>query len=276
MGAMDGKVVLLTGAAGAIGKPMAAEFARRGATIVMAGRGAKLKAAADEVKSSTGSTKVETLEMDMSSLKSVRAGAEAFKKRHPKLHVLVNNAAVFSGSRKTTTDGFELVFGTNHLGHFLLTNLLLDTLKASAPARVVLMTMGSTTPINFDDLMEEKKYSGMTSLTMSKGAITCFGVELSKRLEASGVTVNMVNPELTKSTLPREAPAPLRWVFALFGADPEQSKSYGVRIAADPEFEKVTGKFFRKNVEKPIPDIYLDPKVRERLWTESSKLVGLA
>ena len=275
MGAMDGKVVLLTGAAGAIGKPMAAEFARRGATIVMAGRGEKLKVAAEEVKASTQSKTVETLELDMGSLKSIRAGAEEFKQRFPKLDVLVNNAAIFSGTRKTTTDGFELVFGTNHLGHFLLTQLLTDALKAAAPSRVVLMTMGSTTPIAFDDLMAEKKYSGLNSLTMSKGAITCFGVELSKRLEGSGVVVNMVNPELTKSSLPREAPAPLRWVFALFGADPEFSKGYAVRVAADPEFEKVTGKFFRKNVEKPIPALYADEKVRTQLWTQSARLVGL-
>lgn len=276
MGTMDGRTVLVTGAAGAIGKPMCVELAQRGATVVMAGRGEKLKAAVEEVRTASGSKNVEALQLDVSDLKSIRAAAEDYKKRFPKLHVLINNAAVFSKERKTTPDGFELVFGTNYLGHFLLTNLLLDTVKASAPARVVNMTMGSTTPIKFDDLMLEKGYSGMTSLTMSKGAITCATVELAKRLEGTGVVANAVNPELTKSTLPREAPFPLRMVFALFGAAPEQSREYALRVACNPEFEKVSGKFFRKDVEKPIPALYTEPATRERLWSESSRLVGLA
>lgn len=276
MGTMDGKTVLVTGAAGAIGKPMCEELARRGATVVMAGRGAKLKEAVAAVKAATGSQTVEALEMDMADLASVRAAAKDFAARFPKLHVLINNAAVFSKERQTTRDGFELVFGTNHLGHFLLTNLLLDVLKASAPARVILMTMGSTTPLDFDDLMLTKKYSGMTSLTMSKGAITCFAVELAARLEGTGVVVNAVNPELTKSTLPKGAPFPLPLVFKLFGADPARSREYALRVACNPEFEKVTGKFFRKEVEKPIPDLYTNAATRTRLWTDSAKLVGLA
>src|SRR5205085_6911016 len=125
----------------------------------------------------TGSTTVEALQMDMGSLKSIHAAVEEFRRRHNRLHVLFNNAAVFSNICKTTADGFESGMGINLLGHFLLTNLLLDTLKASAPARVIGMTMDSSVPINFDDLMLEKKYSGMASLQGSKGAITCFTVE---------------------------------------------------------------------------------------------------
>jgi NAD(P)-dependent dehydrogenase (short-subunit alcohol dehydrogenase family) len=275
MGNMDGKIVLVTGAAGAIGKPMCVELARRGATVVMAGRKERMQAAAAEVKAASGSAKVETLELDLASLASVRVAAQEFQQRFSKLHVLINNAAVFSADRHTTADGFEQIFGVNHLGHFLLTNLLLGTLKASAPSRIVLMTMGSNVPIAFDDLMAEKKYNALNALQMSKGAITCFGVELAKRMEGTGVVVNAVNPELTKSTLPREAPLPLRLVFALFGASPERSKDYGVRVACDPEFEKITGRFFRKEVEKPIPPIYTDAGVRQRLWTESAKRVGL-
>jgi len=273
---MTGKVALITGAAGAIGKPISTELARRGATLVMAGRSPRIEAAAEEVRQATGSKTVETLEVDLGSLKSIRAAAETFKKKHPKLHVLINNAAVFSGTRKTTSDGFELLFGTNHLGHFLLTNLLLEQLKAAAPSRVVLMTMGSKGPIPFDDLDSERKYSSLDALVNSKAAITCFAVELSQRLQGTGVTVNAVNPELTKSTLPREAPLPLRLVFALFGASPEKSKDYAVRIACDPAFEKVSGRFYRKDVEKPIPPVYTDPAVRERLWKESARRVGLA
>ncbi|MEW5740099.1 MAG: SDR family NAD(P)-dependent oxidoreductase [Myxococcota bacterium] len=273
---MTGRVVLMTGAAGAIGKPMCVELARRGATVVMAGRGVKLQQAALEVRAETGSREVHTLELDLSSLASVRAAADDFKRRFPKLHVLINNAAAFTRERQTTKDGFELIFGTCHLGHFLLTNLLLDRLKASSPARVVLMTMDSTVPIAFDDLQAEKEYRALERLQMSKGAVTCFGVELSKRLEGSGVVVHCVNPELTKSTLPREAPLPLRLVFALFGANPEKSKDYAVRVACDDEYGKATGRYVRKDKEKPIPDVYLDAATRARLWAESAKLVGLA
>ena len=275
MGQMNGRVVLMTGAAGAIGKPMCVELARRGATVVMAGRGVKLAQAADEVRATSGSTDIHTLELDLSSLESVRHAAQDFKRRFPRLHVLINNAAIFSGSRKTTSDGFELIFGTCHLGHFLLTNLLVDTLKASAPARVVLMTMDSKVPINFDDLQAEKKFSSLDRLQMSKGAVTCFGVELSQRLEGSGVVVNCVNPEMTKSTLPKEAPLPLRLVFAVFGQSPEKSKDFGIEVACDDKFASTSGRYLRKGVDKEIPGLYLDAAVRTRLWTESAKLVGL-
>lgn len=269
---MNERVVLVTGAAGSIGKAMCAELARRGATVVMAGRGEKLAAAVAELKPLG---RVEALEMDMADLASIRAAAAKFKAQHPKLHVLINNAAVFAKTRATTRDGFESGFGVNHLGHFLLTNLLLDALKAGAPARVICMTMGSTTPINFDDLMLEKKFTALTSLTMSKGAITSFAVELARRLEGTGVVVNAVNPELTQSTLPTGAPFPLPLMFKLFGAKPEKSCEYALRVACNPEFATVSGRYFRKNVEKPIPPLYTDDAVRERLWKESSRLVGL-
>jgi len=276
MTTMKGKVALVTGAAGAIGKPMCVELAKRGARLVMAGRAPQIHAAADEVRAASGSATVEVLELDLASLDSIRSAADDFKRRFSQLHVLINNAAVFSKQRRTTADGFELVMGTNHLGHFLLTNLLLDTIKASAPARVVMMTMSTKVPIDFDDFMLEKKYSGLTALQMSKGAITSFALELAKRLEGTGVIVNAVNPELTKSTLPREAPFPLRAVFALFGASPERSKDYGIRVACDDAMANVTGRFFRKDVEKPVPEVHADAAIRARLWSESARRVGLA
>ncbi len=276
MADMDGKIALVTGAAGAIGKPLCVELARRGATVVMAGRGPKIQGAVEDVRAASGNPKVQALEIDLASLASIRAAAEDFQRRFPKLHVLINNAAVFTKERKTTRDGFELLFGTNHLGHFLLTNLLLDRLKASAPSRIVLMTMDSKVPIAFDDLDSAQKYSSLQALQMSKGAITCFAAELAHRLQGTGVAVNAVNPELTKSTLPREAPLPLRLLFALFGASPEKSKDYAVRVACDRMFERVSGRYFRKDVEKPIPELYADPSVRERLWSESAKRVRLA
>ena len=271
MGTMDGRVVLVTGAAGAIGKPMCVELAKRGATVVMAGRGYKLGIAAKEVQLASGSRRVQTLELDLGSLGSMRAAARSFEQRFPRLDVLVNNAAVFSSDRQTTASGFAQVLGVCHLGYFLLTNLLLARLKASAPSRVVVMTMGSDKPIAFHELMSEKNYASLDVLLMTNRANTCFAVELAKRLEGTGVVVNAVNPELTTSTLPREAPLPLWMVFALFGEAPESARRASLGTAVDAEREGVTG-----NVEKSIPAVYMDAAVRRRLWAESARLVGLA
>lgn len=273
---MKEKIVLVTGAAGSIGKPMCIELAKRGATVIMAGRGKKIIESVDEVRKLSGSNKVELLQLDLSSLDSVRKAATEFKQRFQKLDVLMNNAAVFSKNRKTTAEGFEQTFGVNHLGHFLLTNLLTDTLKSTKGSRVVVMTMPTKCPINFDDLQLQKKYSGMIGLQSSKAANTAFAVELSKRLKSSGVMVNALSPELTKSTLPSEAPAPIRLIFKLFGASPEKAKDYGVNLAADKKYENVSGKFFKKTNEMAIPAIYTDTQVTQKLWSVSEKLVGLA
>jgi NAD(P)-dependent dehydrogenase (short-subunit alcohol dehydrogenase family) len=275
MNEMNGKIVLITGAAGSIGKPMCVEFAKLGATVVMAGRGKKIIDAVDEVKKLSGSSNVELLEMDLSSLKSVRSAAENFKQRFQKLDVLMNNAAVFSKNRKTTAEGYEQTFGVNHLGHFLFTNLLTDKLKSTAGSRVIVMTMPTKCPINFEDLQLEKKYSGMLGLQSSKAANTCFAVELSKRLENSGVMVNALSPELTRSTLPSEAPAPIRFLFKTLGASPEKSKNYGVNLACKKEHENITGKFFKKSKIIPIPNQYSNADVTKKLWDLSEKLVGI-
>lgn len=267
--------MLITGAAGSIGKPMSVELAKRGATVIMAGRGQKIIDAVGEVKKISGSDKVELLEVDLSSLKSVRQAADNFKQRFQKLDVLMNNAAVFSRNRKITQDGFELTFGVNHLGHFLLTNQLTETLKSTPGSRVIVMTMPTKCPINFEDLQMKKKYSAMSALQASKAANTCFAVELSKRLANSGVMVNALSPELTKSTLPAEAPGVVRLLFKYFGASPEKSKDYGVSLACDKKFEGVTGKFFKKTKEIPIPGIY-NPEVTQKFWTVSEKLTGFS
>lgn len=278
MASMNGRICLVTGAAGTIGKPMCIELARQGATVVMAGRGAaKMKAAAEEVKAASGNPNVESLEVDLGSLASVRRAAEEYQRRFPALHLLVNNAAVYSGTRRTTADGFESMIGTSHLGHFLLTNLLVPTLKKSAPSRVVVMTMETKGGIDLDDLQtERKKYDAFGAFNQSKAATTCFALELAKRLAGSGVTVNAIHPGLTQSTLPREAPLPLRLVFAVFGARPEKAKDGPLRLATSPELANVTGRFYVKAKEKAVPRPLADEAMRARLWKESARLVGIA
>ncbi|MHB1923913.1 MAG: SDR family NAD(P)-dependent oxidoreductase, partial [Acidimicrobiales bacterium] len=180
---MQGKVVLVTGATGGIGKETARSLARAGATVILSGRDAgRLDAAVADIR--TGATgSVEGLSMDLASLQSVRAGARKLLERWDRLDVLINNAGVILSGRQLSPDGYELTLATNHLGHFLLTNLLLDRLKASAPSRVV--NVSSTAhrgarSMGFDDLQSERSYSAMGAYNRSKLANILFTRELAR------------------------------------------------------------------------------------------------
>lgn len=277
MGSMDGKVCLVTGALGALGTPICEGLAREGATVVMHVRDeARGKAAADALKTKTGNQNIEYVVADFNSLASVRAMAEEVTKKHPKLALLVDNAALFSASRKTTADGNEAMFGVNHLAPFLLTNLLLDALKAGAPSRIVVMTMDNTGPLKLDDPNSEKSFDKIKSLFHAKACQGAMVRELAKKLEGTGVTVNAVNPDVTKTTLIREAPFWLRAIFALTGQSPEVGARGPLMVATSPDFEKVSGRFYTKTKEKPFPPAVMDDAANAKLWTDSARLVGLA
>jgi NAD(P)-dependent dehydrogenase (short-subunit alcohol dehydrogenase family) len=277
MGSMTGRVCLVTGALGAIGAPLCAGLAKEGATVVMAVRdAARGQAAADELKKSSGNPNIEYVVGDMASLASVRAMAEDVKRRFPKLQVLVNNAAIFAATRQTTADGFESMFGINYLSTFLLTNLLVDTLVASAPSRVIMMTMDNTGPLKLDDLNSEASFDKIKTLGHAKGSCGAFARELAIRLEGKGVTVNSVNPEMTKTTLIREAPWWLRVIFAIGGQSPEKGAAGPLLLASSPHVEGVTGKMYSRTKQVPYPPACEDAAGRQRLWDASAKLVGLA
>src|SRR2546426_764686 len=213
---LEGKVCVVTGGTGAIGKALSAELARRSGLVVMVSRdGMRGSEARDEVAESTRNASVEQLVCDLSSLQSVRGAGEELRERHPKIHVLVHTAATYSKRQNLTLDGLEMMFATNHLGPFLLTNLLLPPLKAAAPSRVIIVSAPSSTELDFDDLQGTKGFNALHAFGSSQSANLLFTFALARRLEGSGVTANAVHPGLTKSQLMQELPAPLRMLLHL-------------------------------------------------------------
>ncbi|XP_041563203.1 retinol dehydrogenase 13-like isoform X3 [Drosophila elegans] len=206
----SGKVFIVTGANTGIGKETALEIARRGGTVYMACRDMnRCDRARKEIIKETNNQNVFSRELDLSSLESVRQFVAGFKKEQDKLHVLVNNAGVMRCPKMLTKDGFEMQLGVNHIGHFLLTNLLLDVLKKSAPSRIVVLSSLAHTrgAINLADLNSEKSYDEGLAYSQSKLANVLFTRELAKRLEGSGVTVNALHPGVVDTELARN------WAF---------------------------------------------------------------
>jgi NAD(P)-dependent dehydrogenase (short-subunit alcohol dehydrogenase family) len=189
--------------------------------------------------------------------------------------VLINNASVFKGKRSVTADGLETMFGTNHLGHFLLTNLLLDELKASPQARVITITAPSTTRLNFGDLQGERKFNALSAFGASKMCNLLFTYELARRLAGTQVTANALHPGLMKSNLMSEAPAPIRWLTRLFSTTPERASLSLLHLASSPELASVSGRFF-KGMKPSASNAYSrDEEVQRRLWDVSAQLAGL-
>lgn len=204
---IDGKVVIVTGANSGIGKETAIDLARRGGKIYIACRDMKRgEDALKEIKERSESQNVYLLQLDLSSMESIRQFSKKFHELEAQLHVLINNAGVMAIPRATTKDGFEMQIGTNHMGHFLLTNLLLDLLKQSAPSRVVVVSslFHWYGRINREDLNSEKSYWRWIAYGQSKLANILFTRELARRLEGSGVTANAVHPGAVRTELMRD------------------------------------------------------------------------
>lgn len=194
---IDGKIVIITGANSGIGKETAIDLARRGGKIYIACRDIKRgEDALIEIREKSGSTNVHFLQMDLASMDSIREFSRRFHSVENNLHILINNAGIMACPKALTKDGFEMQLGTNHLGHFLLTNLLLDLLKASAPSRVVVVSscLHQIGRIKKDDLNSEKSYWKWTVYGQSKLANILFAKELARRLQGTGVTVNALHP----------------------------------------------------------------------------------
>ncbi len=194
---MQGKVCLLTGATAGIGKATALGLAQMGATVVMVSRDrARGEAAQAEIKTKSGNAAVDLLLADLSAQQSIRQLAENFQQRYTQLHVLINNAGLFMLRRRTTVDGLEMTFAVDYLAPFLLTNLLLDVLKASAPARIVNVSSNSHEAgyIKLDDLQAEHNYRSMRAYGQAKLAVVLFTYELARRLQGTGVTANCLHP----------------------------------------------------------------------------------
>jgi NAD(P)-dependent dehydrogenase (short-subunit alcohol dehydrogenase family) len=280
--AMTGKTVLITGGTGGIGKATAIGLARTGARVGIVGRdAARGEAAAADIRSASGTTSVDVFTADMSSQAEVRRLAAEVLDAYPRLDVLVNNVGGFWAHRHVTADGLERTFAVNHLAGFLLTNLLLERLVASAPARVVTVSSGaqSTGRIDFDDLQGARKYSGQRAYNQSKLANVMFTYELARRLEGTGVTANVLHPGVTATAFGAEDQA---WYFTTgsglarrFMKTPAQGAETPIHLASAPELEGVTGRYFANRKPRKSNTLSYDTDAAARLWRVSAELVGL-
>lgn len=266
---MSDKVILVTGATDGIGKQTALELAQQGATVLVHGRNpARGAAVVEEIQSTTGNDRVSFVQADFASLAQVRQLAETVKELTPRLDVLIHNAGLIAQQRQLTEDGLETTFQVNHLASFLLTHLLLDTLKASAPSRIVVVssTLHRQGQLDFGNLQQEKHFNAYDAYNLSKLANVLFAVELAERL--AGVTVNALHPGAVTTKLLKEA-------FNTTGISLEEGAATSVYLAAAPEIEGITGKYFVRKREAPMSVVAQDKAARQRLWEESERLVGL-
>ncbi|XP_059761727.1 retinol dehydrogenase 13 isoform X2 [Balaenoptera ricei] len=247
---IPGKTVIVTGANTGIGKQTALELAKRGGTIILACRDLeKCEAAAKEIRGETLNHHVNARHLDLASLKSIREFAAKIIEEEERVHILINNAAVMRCPHWTTEDGFEMQLGVNYLGHFLLTNLLLDKLKASAPSRIINLSSLAHVAghIDFEDLnWEKRKYDTKAAYCQSKLAVVLFTKELSRRLQGTGVTVNALHPGVARTELGRHT---------------------GMHRSAFSSFTLVFCWDQRIRAQTDLPEVYLNPPGDEYLPT---------
>jgi len=301
---LSAKTTIVTGGLGGIGIETSRALAKAGATVIITARDvAKAQPSIDSLRESTNNPRIFALELDLGNFLSIRSFVNEFKRRFSDLHILILNAAVMATPYGKTVNGFETQFGTNHLGHFLLTNLLVPTLVASAPARVVaLSSIAHKRPvaegimgINFDDIQFERSYDKWSSYAQSKTANVLFAVELNRRLQSYGVTANAVHPGGIMTNLQRHMDQDeIRqrgWVDEEGKVNdkfktPEEGASTSIYVATAPELEGQGGHYFEDCHRSEINDSpmtvmpcgvgswALDPEIARRLWDLSEVMVG--
>jgi retinol dehydrogenase-14 len=273
---MDGRVCVITGATNGIGKETALGLARLGATVVIVARNVERAAqTANEIERETGNRNIEMVIADFASLAAVRAAAAEIARRHPTVHVLVNNAGRASKQRMVSADGFEMTFAVNHLAPFLLTRELLPLLRAGAPSRIVNVASAGERngPMLFDDLQSERNYRGFTAYGMSKLANVLFTYELASRLEGMGITANCLHPGTVATDLLRQIPKLLFALISPFLLTPAKGARTVVFLAASPSVEGVTGGYFQRCRAVRSSRRSYDIETRKRLWDVSEAMV---
>ena len=276
---LENKTVLVTGATDGIGRVTAETLSAMGAQVVIVSRNPeKTRQTAAAIQAKTGRA-VEWIAADLSNRDGVRSAAQAFLERHDRLHVLVNNAVAVFMKRALSADGYEMTFALNHLAYFQLTHLLLDTLKASAPARIVNVSSAAHVggSLDLDDLQTEKGFSGWKAYSRSKLANIYFTYELARRLEGTGVTANCLHPGFVATNFGRSNGGLFTPIFRLFqmGAiSPEEGAQTSIYLASSPEVEGVTDKYFDKKKAVPSSPISNDPLIAARLWEASQALLA--
>ncbi len=279
---MAGKTCLVTGATSGIGEVAATELAGQGARVVIVGRSReRCEATVERIRQAHPGAEVESLVADLSSQAEVRRLAGEIQARCPRLDVLVNNAGALFSTRKESADGIEMTLALNHLGYFLLTNLLLDTLRATPEARVVNVASDAHTMarrgINFDDIQGRKRYGGMRAYAQSKLANILFTQELARRLEGTGVAANSLHPGFVATNFGQGngwVNTAIKLIAPVFAIKPDGGARTTVYLASSPEVEGLTGKYFVKcrSIEPASPA--RDVEAARRLWQLSEELTA--
>jgi NAD(P)-dependent dehydrogenase (short-subunit alcohol dehydrogenase family) len=278
---MEGKICLITGGTNGIGKSTAQGLATMGATVVIVGRNApKTAQVVEAIRTATGNKNVDSLLADLSSQQAIRRLADEFKSIYPHLHVLLNNVGAAFIQRQFSVDGIEMTLALNHLASFLLTNLLLESLKASVPARIINVSSGAHTSgtIEFDNLQGERAY-GLGAYPNAKLANILFTVELARRLAGTGVTVNALHPGFTATGFGKnngKVMAALVSIAApLVARSPAKGAETSIYLASSPNVEGITGKYFYDSHVIPAAPQATDMEVARKLWEVSARLVHL-
>lgn len=283
---MQGKYCLITGATNGIGRETAIGLARMGAELIILGRDRRrIDDTIAEIRNTTGSTAASSLVADLSSLDQIRRAADEYRSRFGRLDVLVNNAGVLRMRRELTADGYEAMFAVNHLAHFLLTALLLDTMRSSAPARIVNVASAAHAgaSIDFDDLPGDARFNGYRRYGASKLANIMFTYELARRLEGTGITTNALHPGFVGSGFGSGNPGVIgRSTRALllairpFARSPREGARTSIYLASAPELADVSGRYFVDCAEAESSTESYDVAAQQRLWALSEQLCGLA
>jgi NAD(P)-dependent dehydrogenase (short-subunit alcohol dehydrogenase family) len=293
---LAGKTALITGAARGMGRVSAIELAKMGARVIIVDwEGEAGTRTRDYINRLTGRQAADFVYCDLSSLKAVRTLADDIKARYPTLHILMCNAGITDPVRRLSVDGFEMHLATCHLAHFLLTHLLLDLLKQSAPSRIVSISSEAHKAgpgLDFDDLNNEKiwkggEFSNNASFRAYHRAKLCnvyFTLELALRLAGTGVTINAVSPGyFVNTTIYRNLTGIFKWgswfVFGLGSLlrlnTPEKGARTHIYVASSPEIEGVSGRYFAYCKEALVSPLALDPEIRRRLWAWTAQVTGV-
>jgi len=275
-----GKTCMITGATSGIGRASAVELGQMGAKLVLVCRNRERGAELVREIQQAGNSEVELMVADLESQAQIRKVAADFLATRKPLHVLMNNAGIFNMKRRTTTDGIEEVWAVNHLAYFMLTLLLLDRIKESAPARIINISshLHQNATIRFDDLGAERSYGGMSSYGQSKLGNVLFTYELARRLEGTGVTVNAVHPGAVATNLARNNGGIVSAAWKLAGTfmrSPNNGARTQVYLASSPEVDGITGKYFIDCKEARSSAESHDASIARRLWDVSAQMTGL-